>query len=82
MAIKHSSAEPVGKREKPIESDSQPLDEFLSPEEVARCAKLTPATVRREIRQGRLKGFRVSRKCIRITRVDMIAWLKAEPIGA
>jgi excisionase family DNA binding protein len=51
---------------------------WLTVQEAASYARLSPSTVRRAIKRQRLKAFRVG-SAIRLQRCDLDAWLRATP---
>ncbi len=59
-------------------ADRLPADEFLTTQEVARLLRVTPETVRRLGRSGRLRGFVLSDKSgWRFRRSDVEAFIRA-----
>ena len=48
------------------------VERFYSPQELARLADVSPATIAREVRRGRLRGFRVGDG--RLIRIPESAW--------
>lgn len=57
---------------------SQNAPEWLDVKAAAARALVSPATVLRELRKGRLVGYRVGgRKCWRLRPADVDAWLVA-----
>jgi excisionase family DNA binding protein len=52
----------------------------LSVTEAAKASGYTPSYIRRNVREGKLKGSRLNgRGDYRIMREDFIAWLRGEP---
>src|SRR3990167_1483183 len=50
-----------------------------APRELALVAKVSPGLIRKEIREGRLRAFRLGGKLLRILREDAVSWLSAQP---
>lgn len=58
------------------------MSEFLSGEEAARLLDCSPRTVRRFIASGRLPGFRVGPRLLRVRRSDLESLLQPIPSAA
>src|SRR3972149_614996 len=57
---------------------SNPPSEMLTVREIARLCKVHEVTVRRHIREGRLKAVKMG-KSVRVRREDFEAYLRPEP---
>ena len=58
------------------ESPMLETDELLTPEDVAKRLRLARGTVYNMISSGRLPAFRINRRCVRIPRRALLAWLE------
>ena len=56
-------------------------DDWLTPREAARLARVSTSTVLRAAARGELPAYRVGRAAIRIRRADFRAWLFGPEVG-
>lgn len=55
--------------------------DYYTQAEVAELAQVSMPTLRRDIRAGRLRAYRVSRSLIRIRKSDADRYVRGEPIA-
>lgn len=58
-------------------ADATKNDEYLSPETAAKLADVTPATIRRWVRERKLTRYGEGKRVVRISRVELESRLKA-----